>query len=135
MRPLRPKVARPEKELKGFAKLALQPGESKSVTIELGPRSFAYYDPEAKGWRVAKRPLRAAGRLQLARHPAARRGRGGEGEAPALIPGRPQDVRYGATHCTWPQRSPCSGSTFASGEAQASYSPSPLPNTWNWLSG
>ena len=59
MRPLRPKVARPDKELKGFAKLALAPGESKTVTIELGPRSFAYYDPEAKGWRVD------AGRYEL----------------------------------------------------------------------
>ncbi len=53
MRPLRPKVARPDKELKGFAKLALAAGESKTVTIELGPRSFAYYDAAAKAWRVA----------------------------------------------------------------------------------
>ncbi len=53
VRPLEPPVARPEKELKGFAKVPLAPGESKTVTIELGPRSFAYYDPEAKGWRVA----------------------------------------------------------------------------------
>jgi beta-glucosidase len=59
VRPLRPKVVRPEKELKGFAKVMLKPGESKTVTIELGPRSFAYYDPEAKGWRVA------AGRYEL----------------------------------------------------------------------
>ncbi len=59
VRPLRPKVTRPVKELKGFAKLALAPGETKTVTIELGPRSFAYYDPEAKGWRVD------AGRYEL----------------------------------------------------------------------
>jgi beta-glucosidase len=24
------------------------------VTLALGPRAFAYYDPEAKGWRVAE---------------------------------------------------------------------------------
>jgi beta-glucosidase len=54
VRPLKPPVARPEKELKGFAKVALKPGETKTVTIALGPRAFAYYDPEAKGWRVAK---------------------------------------------------------------------------------
>jgi beta-glucosidase len=59
VRPLRPKVVRPEKELKGFTRVALAPGESKTVTIALGPRSFAYYDPEAKAWRVA------AGRYEL----------------------------------------------------------------------
>ncbi len=59
VRPLRPKVVRPDKELKGFAKLALAPGESKAVTIELDPRAFAYYDPAAKGWRVD------AGRYEL----------------------------------------------------------------------
>jgi len=59
VRPLRPKLMRPDKELKGFAKVALEPGESKAVTIELGPRSFAYYDPGAKGWRVD------AGRYEL----------------------------------------------------------------------
>ena len=53
VRPLKPPVARPEKELKGFAKLALGRGETRTVTIALGPRAFAYYDPDAKGWRVA----------------------------------------------------------------------------------
>ena len=54
VRPVDPPVVRPEKELKGFAKVALGPGETKTVTIDLGPRAFAYYDPEARGWRVAK---------------------------------------------------------------------------------
>jgi beta-glucosidase len=43
-------LARPEKELKGFAKVALQPGESKTVTIPLDFRAFAYYHPEYKQW-------------------------------------------------------------------------------------
>lgn len=34
---------RPEKELKGFAKVALQPGESKTVTFSLDDRSFAVW--------------------------------------------------------------------------------------------
>lgn len=46
------KVQRPEKELKGFAKVALAPGEKKTVRMELSPRSFAYYSPEARGWRI-----------------------------------------------------------------------------------
>lgn len=54
VRPVKPPVTRPEKELKAFAKVLLKPGETKTVTLVLGPRAFAYYDPEAKAWRVAK---------------------------------------------------------------------------------
>jgi len=43
-------VARPVKELKGFAKFSLKAGESKSYTIELNDRSFQYYDVEKKAW-------------------------------------------------------------------------------------
>jgi beta-glucosidase len=53
VRPVKPPVARPEKELKAFAKVALKPGETKTVTLALGPRAFAYYDAEAKAWRIA----------------------------------------------------------------------------------
>ena len=54
VRPLKPPVARPDKELKAFAKVQLRPGETRTVSLTLGPRAFAYYDPAAKGWRVAK---------------------------------------------------------------------------------
>jgi beta-glucosidase len=47
-----PKVPRPAKELKGFAKVNLQPGETKHVTIPLNARSFSYYDVAAHEWRV-----------------------------------------------------------------------------------
>jgi beta-glucosidase len=43
-------LVRPEKELKGFAKVALQPGETKPVAINLDFRAFAYYHPEYKQW-------------------------------------------------------------------------------------
>jgi len=43
-------LARPEKELKGFAKVELQPGETKTVSIALDFRAFAYYHPEYKQW-------------------------------------------------------------------------------------
>ena len=43
-------LVRPEKELKGFAKVDLQPGETKSVSIQLDLRAFAYYHPEYKQW-------------------------------------------------------------------------------------
>jgi beta-glucosidase len=45
-------VMRPEKELKGFAKVSLAPGETKTVSIGLNARSFAYYSPEKHSWLV-----------------------------------------------------------------------------------
>ncbi len=46
-------VPRPAKELKGFEKVLLKPGEKRHVTVPLDGRSFAYYDTEAKGWHIA----------------------------------------------------------------------------------
>jgi beta-glucosidase len=43
-------LVRPPKELKGFAKVELQPGETKTVSIPLDCRAFAYYHPEYKQW-------------------------------------------------------------------------------------
>ena len=43
-------LIRPVKELKGFAKVELQPGETKTVSIRLDFRAFAYYHPEYKQW-------------------------------------------------------------------------------------
>jgi beta-glucosidase len=45
-------VIRPEKELKGFEKLKLQPGEEKEVVFELEKRAFAYYNTDLKDWHV-----------------------------------------------------------------------------------
>ena len=45
-------VSRPEKELKGYSKNLLQPGESKRITVKLNARSFAYYSIPRKGWLV-----------------------------------------------------------------------------------
>jgi beta-glucosidase len=43
-------LIRPPKELKGFAKIELQPGETKKVTLVLDFRSFAYFHPAYKQW-------------------------------------------------------------------------------------
>jgi beta-glucosidase len=45
-------VPRPNKELKGFTKLMLQPGESRQVVLPLDARSFAYFDVAGKRWRA-----------------------------------------------------------------------------------
>jgi beta-glucosidase len=41
-------VTRPVKELKGFRKILLQPGETKTVTLEITPDSLAFYDVKMK---------------------------------------------------------------------------------------
>jgi beta-glucosidase len=46
-------VPRPPKELKGFVKVSLAPGETRRVTVSLDRRSFAYYDVERGDWTVA----------------------------------------------------------------------------------
>ena len=46
------KIARPAKELKGFVKVQLQPGESKRVSVVLDGRSLSYYDVDARQWRA-----------------------------------------------------------------------------------
>lgn len=43
-------LKRPEKELKGFEKVWLKKGEAKTVTIELKPDAFSFYNPAAGGW-------------------------------------------------------------------------------------
>jgi beta-glucosidase len=43
-------LARPPKELKGFAKVELQPGETKTVAIPLDFRAFAFYHPGYGQW-------------------------------------------------------------------------------------
>ena len=42
-------LERPVKELKGFKKVALAPGETKRVTFEINPDMLKFYDPE-RGW-------------------------------------------------------------------------------------
>jgi beta-glucosidase len=45
-------VPRPVKELKGFVKVDLGPGEEKLASVLLDRRSFAYYDTVGKQWKV-----------------------------------------------------------------------------------
>ncbi|MGE4489231.1 MAG: glycoside hydrolase family 3 C-terminal domain-containing protein [Kiritimatiellales bacterium] len=45
-------VARPVRELKAFAKVHLEPGESRPVSLKLRPIDLAYYDVQQHNWRV-----------------------------------------------------------------------------------
>ena len=45
-------VTRPVRELKGFARVALEPGESRTITLELDSRALAYWHPTLERWVV-----------------------------------------------------------------------------------
>jgi beta-glucosidase len=47
-------LPRPVKELKGFSKVLLTPGESKKVTIELGRDAISFYDDRQAAWVAEK---------------------------------------------------------------------------------
>ncbi len=46
------KVQRPERELKGFEKVRLNPGETKHVSLSLDARAFSYWDENAHKWTI-----------------------------------------------------------------------------------
>ena len=43
-------LVRPEKELKGFCKVDLKPGQKKSVSFTIGSEELSFYDPDLKKW-------------------------------------------------------------------------------------
>jgi len=47
-------VPRPIKELKGFKKVDLKPGQRKAVVIELKKKDFSFWNPETKDWYFEK---------------------------------------------------------------------------------
>ncbi|MBQ7687966.1 MAG: glycoside hydrolase family 3 C-terminal domain-containing protein [Clostridia bacterium] len=69
-------IFRPERELKGFKKVFLQPGEETAVEITLGKRAFAYYNVNINDWHVesgsfeiavgaSSRDLRLTGKVKV----------------------------------------------------------------------
>lgn len=69
-------VPRPEKELKEFQKVTLEPGESTAVAFELKERDFSFYCVEESGWKwehgefgillgSSSRDIRLEGRVEL----------------------------------------------------------------------
>jgi hypothetical protein len=45
-------ASRPVRELKGFERLSLEPGESRTVTFGLGPRQLRYWNAARRDWVV-----------------------------------------------------------------------------------
>jgi beta-glucosidase len=46
----RPRLPRPPKELKGFSKVFLKPGEKRRLKVTLPAGAFSFYDPGRGGW-------------------------------------------------------------------------------------
>jgi beta-glucosidase len=55
---IRSKVERPQEELKGFNRVSLQPGETKTVAIPLRASTLAYWDEKQGRLRVEAAPLK-----------------------------------------------------------------------------
>jgi len=53
IRPPESGVFRPTRELKGFSKIFLQPGETKQVTVQFDEHTFAHYNTHAGDWLIA----------------------------------------------------------------------------------
>ena len=77
VRDVQSSLTRPPKELKGFAKLDLKPGESQTVTFTLDERALSFYDPYRKRWvaepgefeilaGASSRDIRLSGKFTLA---------------------------------------------------------------------
>lgn len=84
-----PTVPQPPRQLRGYAKVVLEPGQSAVVSFPLNDRSFAYWDV-ASGWRIAPGCYRVAvggsdGNLPLSG--AIARGGLGCGSAALALPG------------------------------------------------
>jgi beta-glucosidase len=50
MQPLQPRIPRPRRELKGFQKVSLGPGERRVVELRVPLDAFSVYDPGQRGW-------------------------------------------------------------------------------------
>jgi beta-glucosidase len=48
----KPSVERPAKELKGFERVMLEPGQTKQVSMKLDPRSFSFFDVKSGAWHA-----------------------------------------------------------------------------------
>ena len=46
------RAERPEWELKGFAKVRLDPRQTRHVTVQLDPRAFGRWDETKHGWTI-----------------------------------------------------------------------------------
>jgi beta-glucosidase len=52
------KVDRPKQDLRGYARVSLKPGETRTVSLPLAAKSLAYWDSTSRRWIVEPEPVR-----------------------------------------------------------------------------
>jgi beta-glucosidase len=52
------KVPRPREDLRGYRRVELAPGETRTVAMPLSARSLAYWDSTSRGWVVEQEPVK-----------------------------------------------------------------------------
>ena len=107
------RVVRPPKELKAFAKVWLDPGQTATVRLELDDRAFAYWEPGDPDW--------AAIQARLAGSVPYRPGAGASGEPTPAGTSTP-----GATSCTSADR-PTTSPTSCRSRSRPSRTSADLP--------
>ncbi|HMH81535.1 MAG TPA: fibronectin type III-like domain-contianing protein, partial [Gemmatimonadales bacterium] len=50
-------VTRPKRDLRGFRRVTLRPGETRTVEFPLAGSALAYWDPDAHRWTVESGPV------------------------------------------------------------------------------
>jgi beta-glucosidase len=52
------KVKRPREDLRGYKRLTLNPGETRTIVLPVSAKSLAYWDSTSHGWVVEQEPIR-----------------------------------------------------------------------------
>ncbi|HTI62290.1 MAG TPA: fibronectin type III-like domain-contianing protein, partial [Gemmatimonadaceae bacterium] len=52
------KVSRPHEDLRGYQRVALDPGQTRTVVMPLSAKSLAYWDSTSHGWVVEDEPVK-----------------------------------------------------------------------------
>ena len=53
-------VERPKQDLRGFRRVALKPGETRTVEFTIAASSLAYWNVDTHGWTIEQEPVRLA---------------------------------------------------------------------------
>ena len=51
-------VERPKEDLRGYRRVSLAPGETKTVSLKVAAKSLAYWNAQRHGWIVESEPIR-----------------------------------------------------------------------------
>ncbi len=73
------KVERPKEDLRGFRRVTLAPGQTRTVAIPVAIASLAYWNADSHSWVVEQEPVKLWRRRVVGRHPPGEDDRGARG--------------------------------------------------------